>query len=91
MKINKALDTLGELEYELEKLEGIADILNVSIVNLQTYNNTPIGIQDKQGSIYPVGEGLNELSFILEQRIIKAKETTKQIYKELDRSRENGK
>lgn len=58
-------DMINNILIKVENIEGLANILKVSINNLTTYTGDAIGILDTEGSIHPVGEGLNELSKVI--------------------------
>ena len=67
-EINKRVshnDMINNILIKVENIEGLANIMEISLNNLTTYTGDSIGILDTQGSIHPVGEGLNELSKII--------------------------
>lgn len=69
---NKVVDTLNNTQYELEDIRDLVRVLYVSLRNQISYEGTPIGISiDNGNSIYPVGEGLQELTRTIEQRLNK--------------------
>ena len=69
---NKVVDTLNNTQYELEDIRDLVRVLYVSLRNQISYEGTPIGISiDNGNSIYPVGEGLQELTRTIEQRLDK--------------------
>lgn len=69
---NKVVDTLNNTQYELENIRDLVRVLYVSLRNQISYEDTPIGISiDNGNSIYPVGEGLQELTRTIEQRLNK--------------------
>lgn len=70
---NKVVDTLNNTQYELEDIRDLVRVLYVSLRNQISYEGTPIGISiDNGNSIYPVGEGLQELTRTIEQRLNKS-------------------
>lgn len=69
---NKVVDTLNNTQYELEDIRDLVRVLYTSLRNQISYEGTPIGISiDNGNSIYPVGEGLQELTRTIEQRLNK--------------------
>ena len=68
----KLADTLSNIQYETEDVRDLVRVLDVSLRNQVSIDNTPIGITIDEGhSIYPVGEGLSELARDIEQRLDK--------------------
>ena len=68
----KIADTLNNTQYELEDIRDLVRVLYTSLRNQISYEGTPIGISiDNGNSIYPVGEGLQELTRTIEQRLNK--------------------
>lgn len=65
----KIVDTMSNIQYELEDIRDLTRVLYVSLKNQVSYNGTPIGIQAGEGSIYPVGEGLQELARVIELKL----------------------
>lgn len=69
---NKVVDTLNNTQYELEDIRDLTRVLYVSLRNQVSYEGTPIGLSmDEGNSIYPVGEGLSELTRDIEKRLDK--------------------
>jgi len=68
----KIVDTMSNIQYELEDARDLTRVLVVSLKNQVSIDNTPIGIKVDEGhSIYPVGEGLSELARDIELRLDK--------------------
>lgn len=67
----KIVDTMSNIQYELEDARDLARVLYVSLKNQISIDNKPIGIKVDEGSIYPVGEGLQELARDIELRLDK--------------------
>ena len=67
----KIVDTMSNIQYELEDARDLVRVLYVSLKNQISIDNKPIGIKVDEGSIYPVGEGLQELARDIEQRLDK--------------------
>lgn len=67
----KIVDTMSNIQYELEDARDLVRVLYVSLRNQISIDNKPIGIKIDEGSIYPVGEGLQELARDIEQRLDK--------------------
>lgn len=70
-------DLILESVYELEKIEGLARILNVSINNLSTTANGTPAIKTED-SVYPYGEGLSELADVIVKRLNKLQQILKE-------------
>ena len=67
----KVLDTMSNIQYDLEDIRDLVRVLYVSLKNQVSYGGQPIGIQAGESGIYPVGEGLSELARDIEQRLDK--------------------
>ena len=67
----KIVDTMSNIQYELEDARDLVRVLYVSLKNQISIDNKPIGIKVDEGSIYPVGEGLQELARDIELRLDK--------------------
>lgn len=66
----KIIDTMNNVQYELEDIRDLTRVLVVSLKNQVSYDNTPIGIMTDEGkSVYPVGEGLSELARQIELKL----------------------
>lgn len=71
-RFNKVVDTLNNTQYELEDIRDLTRVLYTSLKNQISYDNTPIGIAiDEGNSVYPVGEGLQELTRVIELKLDK--------------------
>lgn len=66
----KIIDTMNNIQYELEDIRDLTRVLYVSLKNQVSYDNAPIGITIDEGkSVYPVGEGLSELARQIELKL----------------------
>ena len=65
----KIVDTMSNIQYELEDARDLVRVLYVSLRNQISIDNKPIGIKIDEGSIYPVGEGLSELARQIELKL----------------------
>ena len=65
----KIVDTMSNIQYELEDARDLVRVLYVSLRNQISIDNKPIGIKIDEGSIYPVGEGLQELARVIELKL----------------------
>ena len=70
-RFNKVVDTLNNTQYELEDIRDLTRVLYVSIRNQISVDNKPIGIKTDEDNIYPVGEGLQELTRVIELKLDK--------------------
>lgn len=91
-------DTISNLQYEVEDLRDLTDLLRVSIKNMTAYKDEPIGITDTEGSIYPIGNSLTELTRIISNRLDEVSKTLCNVYQgyidedeETEEDKDNGK
>lgn len=73
---------MADMQNEIEDIRDLTTLLNVSLKNLVSYGGQPLGIADREGSLYPVGEGLNELVNTIITRLDKVSSNLSDVYKE---------